>query len=63
MNEDLERHPGESEEENGTTPEETSGEDLAELKTPGKLKKTFVNRFGHIRAGWRMMIYLIITAL
>ncbi|MCH7495206.1 MAG: CPBP family intramembrane metalloprotease [Candidatus Marinimicrobia bacterium] len=63
MNEELEQRPGESEEENGTTPEETSGEDLAELETPGKLKQTFVNRFGHIRAGWRMMIYVIITAL
>ena len=63
MNEELEQNPGDSEEENEITSEETSGEDIAELKTPGKLKQTFVNRFGHIRSGWRMMIYVVITAL
>jgi len=30
---------------------------------PSKLKQTFINRFGHIRAGWRMVIYLIITGV
>ena len=30
---------------------------------PSKFKQTFINRFGHIRAGWRMMIYLIITGV
>jgi len=28
---------------------------------PSKFKQTFINRFGHIRAGWRMVIYLVIT--
>ena len=30
---------------------------------PTKLKQTFINRFGHIRAGWRMMIYLVIVGV
>ena len=30
---------------------------------PTKFKQTFINRFGHIRAGWRMMIYLVIVGV
>ena len=30
---------------------------------PSKFKQTFINRFGHIRAGWRMMIYLVIVGV
>ncbi len=28
---------------------------------PTKFKQTFINRFGHLRAGWRMMIYIALT--
>ena len=40
--------------------DENSAQDSVE---PIKLKQTFINRFGHIRAGWRMMIYLLIVGL
>ena len=40
--------------------EENNDQDSVE---PTKLKQTFINRFGHIRAGWRMMIYLVIVGL
>lgn len=51
MNENLE-----------TTPDENSelSEDLS-TSEPGKLKKIFKNPFGHLRAGWRMIIYLIMV--
>ncbi|MFC1561851.1 lysostaphin resistance A-like protein [candidate division KSB1 bacterium] len=39
--------------------EETENNQHVSLKKPGKIKQTFVNRFGHIRAGWRMAIYII----
>jgi len=48
--------------------ETTENEPLDENNTqdsvkPSKLKQTFINRFGHIRAGWRMMIYLVIVGV
>lgn len=50
MNENLE-----------TTPEEHSEESSASSSNePGILRKIFKNPFGHIRAGWRMVVYLII---
>ena len=30
---------------------------------PTKFKQTFINRFGHLRAGWRMVIYLMLTGV
>ena len=48
--------------------ETTDNEPLDENNTqdsvkPSKLKQTFINRFGHIRAGWRMMIYFLIVGV
>lgn len=52
MNENLE-----------TTPEENSevNEELS-VSEPSNLYKTFKNPFGHLRAGWRMVIYLLVVA-
>jgi len=47
-----------------TTDSEPSGENnVQDSVKPSKFKQTFINRFGHIRAGWRMMIYLVDNTL
>jgi len=45
--------------ENG--PLEANDQEVTE--EPTKFKQTFINRFGHIRAGWRFLLYLALTAV
>lgn len=47
-----------------TTPEENSQiNDALSSDGPSKLSKTFKNPFGHFRAGWRMLTFLIFVGL